>query len=172
MNETINETLNQTLNVTGQEALNQSATLFGYTAPFTTSPTLDIYLLTLVVSLFITLTNKYMTDQVKIKALRKEMKDLQKKVREAMTKDPKKAQKMQQDMMKKNMENMKHTMNPKIMLITMVPLMIVFSFVGKLYSDFGEFFNFLGMTEFGWLGTYIVFSIVNSILMKKILNVA
>lgn len=169
MNSTLNETLNQTLN----ESLTQTnATLMGYSAPFTTGPTLDIYIITLFVALFITLVNKYMSDQVKIKALRKEMKDLQKKMRKEMAKDPQKAQKIQKEIMKKNMENMKHAMNPKIMLITMVPIFIVFTFVGRLYGDSGQFFNFLGWWTWGWLGTYIFFSIINSILLKKLLDVA
>ena len=122
MNETINQTINQT------------ATLFGHSPPFAGNPIIDIFLITLVIVLFTTLINKYMTDQVKIKTLRKEMKELQKKMRETMKTDPKKAQTLQQEIMKKNMENMKHAMNIKVMLITMLPLLVVFSFVGKLYG--------------------------------------
>lgn len=163
MNTTINQTLNQ--------SVVEQTQILGATIPITNSLILDVYLITLLVAVFVTLLNKYMTDQVKIKALRKEMKDLQKKMRAEMTKDPQKAQKLQKQLMQKNMENMKHAMNPKILLMTLFPLLIVFTFVGKLYGPYGEFFN-VGFTTFTWLGTYIVFSLINSILVKKVLDVA
>lgn len=159
----MNETINQTIA--------QAPQILGVATPLTTSPTIDIFLLTIITALFTTIVRKHMTDQSAIRALRKEMKGLQKKMREQMKKDPKKAQVMQQEIMKKNMENMKHEMNPKIMLTTMAPLLVVFFFVKELYGPFGEFFN-LGFTTFGWLGTYIVFSIINSIIIKKLLDVA
>lgn len=162
MNESINETLLQT-----------PTTILGTSAPFTNSPTIDIFLITLIVAVFINLINKYFTDQVKIRALRAEMKELQKKMREKFKTNPQEAQKLQQQIMKKNMENIKHAMNPKIMLITMGPLLIVFTFIGKLYGYLGEFFIIpLFGWNFGWLGTYILFSIINSIIIKKVLNVA
>ena len=113
-----------------------------------------------------------MSDQKKIKALRAEMKVLQKKMRKEMTKDPKKAKIMQSEIMKKNFENMKLAFNPKIMLITMVPLIFIFISVSQFYSPFGDILNVFGLTTFGWLGTYIVFSIINSIVLKKVLDVA
>jgi len=163
--------MNQTINQT----LIEQNTLMGFSAPFTSSATMDIYIITLIVALFITLVNKYLTDQVAIKALRAEMKELQKKMRKVMQKDPQKAQKMQQEIMKKNFENMKHTMNPKVMLITFVPIIIVFTFVGKFYGPFGELMDFpfwFFWQPWEWLGVYIFFSLINSILLKKVLDVA
>lgn len=153
------------------ETINQSVQFLGANVPFLGTPVLDIFILTVLTALFTTLVRKYLTDQVSIKALRLEMKQLQKKLREQMKKDPAKAQILQKEIMKKNMENMKTEFNPKIMLTTMIPLLFVFFLVQQLYSPLGEFFN-LGFTTFGWLGTYIVFSIFNSIIIKKALDVA
>jgi len=162
MSEIINQTINETI----------VPLLMGkYTIPLTSTPTVDIFLLALIGALFTTLVNKYMNDQVKIKALRADMKGLQKKVREMMKKDPKKAQILQKEIMKKNFENMKHTMNPKIMMTTMIPMLVLFFFIRKHYSHFDVILN-LGFTQFGWLGTYIVFSIIASIFLKKVLDVA
>ena len=166
MSFTIN--MNETINQTVVEA----TTLFGQSVPFTNSPAIDIFLITVFVALFITIVNKYMTDQVAIKALRKEMKSMQKNMRELMKKDPKQAQALQKKIMKKNFENMKHSMNPKVMFVTMVPIIAIFSLIGKLYGPLGEFFTPFDLVSWGWLGTYIFFSIINSILMKKALNVA
>lgn len=154
------------------ETLSEIPTVLGQTLPFTASPIIDIFLISLVAALFITLVNKYLSDQIKIKALRKEMKQLQKESKKMMTKDPKKAQALQKEMMKKNFENMKHAMNPKIMMITMIPMLFIFFLIKQYYSGFGEFFTPFGLVSWGWLGTYITFSIVNSIALKKILDVA
>lgn len=168
LNETINQTINQTANVTSTVAPN----LFGLVVPITGSVTLDIYLISLIASLFITLVNKYIGDQAKIKALKAEMKEMRKKQKDIMKeKDPKKMQEFQQKMMAKSMENMKHSMNPKIMLTTMIPMLLLFGAVRVAYGSFGEFLD-LGFTQFGWFGTYFCFSIINSILLKKLLDVA
>jgi len=168
MNTTLNETIAQSINGSAI----QSLTLMGQTLPFTNSPTIDIILITIIASLFITLVNKYMSDQIKIKALRSEMKELQKSMRKEMTKNPEKAKKIQAEIMKKNLENMKHAMNPKIMAITMLPLLVLFMFIRKYYDQFGEFFTPFDLVSWGWLGTYIFFSIISSIIMKKVLDVA
>lgn len=163
MNNTINETLSQ--------VSIQAPQILGMALPLTNSPAVDIFIITIFSSLFVTLINKFFSDQVAIKALRKDMKDLQKKARDAMKNDPKKAQQLQQQIMKKNLENMKHAMNPKIMLMTMLPMLLLFIFVKQYYGAFGNILD-LGFTEFTWLGTYILFSIINSILLKKVLDVA
>lgn len=166
----MNSTINQTV-------ADVSQTFIGMTFPFTNSPAMDIFLMSLVASLFITLVNKYMSDQVKIKALRAEMKELQKKMRGMMAKNPEKAKKLQQEIMKKNMENMKHAFNMKIMMITMLPMLLLFGFISKNYSQFPVIFDFgfsfwFFWQPWGWLGTYLVSSIICSIALKKILNVA
>lgn len=162
---TINQSINETINTTVPKIL-------GYSVPITTDPVIDIFIIALLVSLFVTVINKYMGDQKKIKALKIEMKELRTKQKEIMkTKDPNKMKAIQQEIMKKSMENMKHTMNPKIMLITMAPLFIVLGVIRKSYSPLGDILN-LGFTQFGWLGTYILFSIAWSMIMKKVLDVA
>lgn len=88
-----------------------------------------------------------------------------------MVKDPQKAQAIQQEMMKKSFESMKHAMNPKVLIITMIPMLLLIGLVKNLYSPFGDILN-LGFVQFAWLGTYIVFSIIWSIALKKLLDVA
>jgi len=161
MSEILNQTINETV-----------VPLFlGKTIPILSSPVLDILFLAMLGALFTTLVNKYLGDQVKIKALRADMKKLQKKIREVMKKDPQKAQQLQAEVMKKNFENMKHTMNPKIMIVTMAPMLILLWFIRTHYTHLGEFLN-LGFTHFGWLGTYLTCSIICSIIFKKVFDVA
>ena len=167
----MNETLNATLALAANQTADAVPTIFGSAVPLTFSPVLDIFLIALVGSLFVTLINKYLGDQTRIRALKEEMKDLRKKSREAMMKDPKKAQKIQKEMMQKSMENMKLTMNPKIMLTTMLPMLLILGLVRNLYAPLGDFWD-LGFTTFSWLGTYIIASIIWSLVLKKALNVA
>ena len=170
MTQVINQSINETINQTVQNLTNIQ--FLGMGVPYSGNIILDIYLISLVAAVFITLVNKYMTDQTKIKALRSEMKELRKKQQEVLKKkNPKEMQEFQQKMMAKSMENMKHSMNPKIMLTTMIPMLLLFGAVRVAYGEFGEFLD-LGFTQFGWLGTYICFSILNSIIVKKILDVA
>ncbi len=167
----MNETFNATLALATNQTADALPTILGSTVPLTFSPVLDIFLIALVGSLFVTLINKYLGDQTRIRALKEEMKGLRKKSREVMMKDPKKAQQIQQEMMKKSMENMKLTMNPRIMLTTMLPMLLLLGLVRNLYAPLGDFWD-LGFTTFSWLGTYIVASLIWSILLKKVLNVA
>jgi uncharacterized membrane protein (DUF106 family) len=166
LNSTINSTVNNTINQTAIAAVSAATGL-----PFTGSLILDIYIVSLANSLVVSLINKNFTDQVKVKALKKEVKDLRKKHRELMMKEPKKAQQVQQELMQKSMEQMKHTMNFKVMLITMIPSLIIITLLSRYYGPFGDFWD-LGFTTFGWFGTYLTFAILNSIVVRKILKLA
>lgn len=159
------------INQTAQAVL-QNQQVLGFTIPITGYLALDIFFITLFMALFMTLINKYLTDQIKIKALKKEMKDLQKEMRSIMSKNPSKAQALQSEIFKKNLEHMKQTMSPRVLLVTMLPVLVVFSFVRKIYGPYGEFLHLFGLTSFGWLGTYILFSIGCTLILKKVLDVA
>ncbi len=149
-----------------------SATFLGYAVPFTTYLALDVYVISFLTTSFVVLINKYFSNQTEIKALRSEMKELRKKqIKVLKEKDQKKIEEIQKQMMEKSMQNMKHAWNPKIMLITMVPMILVFGALRSTYGGFGEFLN-LGFTQFGWFGTYFLFSIINSIILRKVFNVA
>lgn len=163
--------MNHSINETAVEVVNQTIPYIGLTVPITGMPWLDIFVVTIFTSLFINLVNKYFTDQVQIRALRQEMKELQKKMRKEMTKDPEKAQKLQKQIFRKNMDHIKHAMNPKVLLITIIPFILLFPFLQIYYTPFGTILSILGL-NLNWFWAYFVFSVINSILLKKILNVA
>lgn len=163
--------LNDSLNTTLQNVTQEIPTFIGLTTPFSYSPLIDIAIISFIAAVFTTLLNKYLTDQVAIKALREEMKKKQKDMRAMMKTNPQKAQKMQMDIMQKNMELMKHSFNFKVMAITLIPMIYVFTQVRSAYAQYPEILN-LGFTTFGWLGTYLILAIVSSIILKKALKVA
>lgn len=139
--------------------------------PFSTGPFLDILIISLIASLFTTLLTKYLTDQTTIKALRAEMKKKQKAMREMLKKNPQKAQAMQNDLMKSNMEIFKHSFSIKMLAITAIPLLYVFTQIRIGYMHYDYIMN-LGFITFGWLGTYLILTIICSIILKKLLDVA
>ena len=168
-NENINQTLAQ--NISQNVSSLEPATFIGLTVPFSYSPLVDLLIVSFIAALFTTLLNKYLTDQVAIKALREEMKKKQKEMKEIMKTNPKAAQTLQMDIMKKNMELFKHSFNFKIMAITLLPMIFIFTQIRSGYNSYEVILD-LGFMSFGWLGTYLILTIICSILLKKVLKVA
>ncbi len=179
INDTINNTIiNTTIenkaeveNSTLDNAIRSADNYLGISYPILFHPLVDIFIISLLVSLFISLMNKKFTDQDEMKRNKVDLKELQKKLKETMKTNPQKAKQYQQELMQKNLANMKNMFNIKLMLITMPIILIVFSFMRVHYAEFGEILN-LGFANFGWFGTYIIFSIVSSIVLKKVLKLA
>lgn len=97
-------------------------------SPLLTLPSwLAILIISAVITIITTLAYKYLTDQNKMKKLKAEMKVYQKKIKELSKDDPKKAMALQQEMMGKNMEMMKHSFRPT--LYTLIPLLIIFGWL-------------------------------------------
>lgn len=127
---------------------------------------LNLFIISFILTGLITLAYKHLTDQNKMKELKAEMKDAQKKMKE-MKDQPGKVMSMQKEAMKKNMEYMKHSMKP--MLFTFVPIIIIFGWLRKYYEALGNPVIFLGLK---WIWVYIIFSIVISIVLRKMLKVS
>ncbi len=129
---------------------------------------LNLFIISSILTGLITLAYKYLTDQTKMKELKDEMKDMQKKMKE-MKDHPDKVMSMQKDAMKKNMEYMKHSMKPT--LFTFVPIIIIFGWLRSFFdaqAAAGTPFSFFGLS---WLWSYIIFSLITSIVLRKIMKV-
>ena len=90
-----------------------------------------ILIISIVISLLITLVYKWVTDQKKMKALKEEQKEYQKKLR-SLRDNPAEMMKVQKEAMKKNMEYMKHSFKPT--LITMLPIILIFGWMSAHLS--------------------------------------
>lgn len=139
-------------------------TVFG---PVMTLPDpLPIAIISFILTLITTLIYKYMTDQEVMKTLKADIKALQgemKKHRE--NKD--KMMHYQKKAMEKNMTYMKHSLKP--MIITFIPIIFIFGWLRSYYDQLGNPDVFFGLS---WLWTYIIFSIVISIGLRKILKIS
>lgn len=87
-------------------------------------PILTILILSFFISLLVTLVYKFLTDQNLMKDLKNEITELQKELK-SLRNNPKKAMKVQSQMMETNSRFMMHSMKPT--LFTFVPIILIFS---------------------------------------------
>ena len=122
-----------------------------------------------------TLVYKYATDQNLMKAMREEIKKLQDEMKLHRT-DPQKLAEIQGKLMPLNMKMMTQSFKP--MILTLVPFVIIFALLGKIYTSMTIIplpFHFplsRLTTGLGWVGTYIIFSMIFTTVFRKALKVS
>lgn len=139
--------------------------LFGWAVAM--SPLVGIIFVSFVLSLLSTISWKYLTDQVLLKELRTKTKNMQAQLKEHKS-NPEKLKELNSKMTKEHFEIMKtqYKQSIKPMLATLVPFALAFVWIRKTYEPFGDIFLSLG-----GIGTYIVFSIVFSMVLRKLMKV-
>ena len=134
----------------------------------------SIFLISVILSLLVTLAYKYMTDQTLMKELKQQLKKSQQRIKEAKG-DPEKMMAIQKESMHTNMKYMTQSMKP--MIVTMIPFLIIFAWLRSIFA--GLVIIPLGFhvplssfeTGLGWVGTYIIFSMIFTTLFRKLLKV-
>lgn len=128
---------------------------------------IGMILIVLIISLIMTLFQKYMTDQ---KAL-KELKGEQKKLQEEMKKhkdNPKKLMEFNQKQMELFWKMWPMTMRP--LVYTGVPIVLFFRWFNDYFSSSAfEGFRFLGF--FSWFWYYFILTIIFSMILRKLMDV-
>ncbi|OYT41536.1 hypothetical protein B6U80_01185 [Candidatus Pacearchaeota archaeon ex4484_26] len=132
-------------------------------------PAVFMIVISFIISIFITLIYKYATNQQEMKRLKDELKELQKKAKEHKN-EPEKVLEIQKELASKNLEYMKHSFKP--MIYTFIPIIIVFWWLKGLYQDFGTILTipFVGW-GLNWIWTYIIFSFIFSLIVRKAVKV-
>nr|MBA4404924.1 hypothetical protein [Nanoarchaeum sp.] len=128
------------------------------------NPVFGLFFITLILTLIVTIIYKYATDQKKQKMAKEEMKMIRgdmKKYKE----DPKKVMEFQKRAMELSMEQMKNSFKP--MLITFIPLVIIFAWLKITYEPLT--LNLVGIHS--WLLIYIIFSLILSPILRKVMKV-
>jgi uncharacterized membrane protein (DUF106 family) len=128
--------------------------------------TYGMIIIILIISLFMTLLQKYATDQKTIKRLKDEQKELQKNMKEYKN-HPEKLIEMQKNTFPLTIELMKHSMRP--MIYTGVPLILFFRWFMDFFAIIGDY-KFFGLLSWFWF--YLIGSMIFSIILRKILKVA
>ena len=122
-------------------------------------PTTSIILFGLAISFLISLVNYFMLDKERMRELKKKQKDIQAEMK-THKENPEKVMALQKEMMSHAMESMKHSFKP--MLITIIPILIFFSFIKGVYTT-----TIIAKT---WIWWYIGSSIVGSIIFRKVFD--
>lgn len=124
-------------------------------------PKASIILVSFAITLVMTLITKHLTDQRRIKELRKRAKEHQAKFKEIRKGgDMEEMKKVQSLMMEENMELMRHSMKP--LMYTAIPLLLVFWGIRKTFDPLLA----------SWLWWYIGTSILSSIVLRKAMDVS
>lgn len=137
--------------------------LFGWALDI--SPVVGLIVVTFVATLLVTLAYKYLTDQVKMKELKETMKTMQKEVKQYKD-DPTKMMQHNKEIMSKNLEYFKQSWKP--MVFTMIPFIVMFGWLRTTYDPIT--LNFLGIFD-NWFWVYFIFSIIFSMILRKIMKV-
>jgi len=137
------------------------------------SPLLSMIIITFLITLIVTIIYKYLSNQSEIKTAKEETKIFQKELKKHKD-NPQKMMELNQEIMKRSAVLMKNSFKPT--LITFIPIIIIFGWLSKTFKDSGNMIQWgfsvpIFGTGWGWLGTYIVSSIIFSIILRKIMKV-
>src|SRR3989338_1531724 len=133
--------------------------LFNWTTEF--GPLWGVIIVAGIITLITTLVYKYFTDQKALKKIKEDHKDLQEEMKKHKENPAKMAELQKQLLQKGLIEPMKHQLKP--LLITFIPFILIFGWLKTTYQSSGDM-----LFGFGWFGTYIIFSIIFSIILRKV----
>ncbi len=130
-------------------------------------PFLGLIIVVLIINLLITIIHKYTTDQKALKEIREKNKEIQTQMKEAQkNKDQEKISALSKQSFAQMSDQFKHSFSS--MGYTAIPLILFFRWFGDFFTTLGNPKIFIG---FGWFGTYFIFSIIFSTILRKILKV-
>lgn len=139
--------------------------LFGWAVAI--SPLVGIIFVSFVLSLLSTLSWKYLTDQILLKELREKTKALHAQVKNNKD-NPAKLKEINSKMAKENLESLKlqYKQSIKPMIATLIPFAFAFSWIRNNSAFQADIF-----LSFGGVGSYIIFSIIFSMILRKAMKV-
>jgi len=122
------------------------------------NPKLSIALFSIIVTLISTVAQKLLTNQKHLKTLKDRQKEIQKELKKC--KEPKVLQELNSELMSSTGQMFKSSMKP--MFVTMIPFLILFSWLRRIYIPL------LGSS---WIWYYLGFSIISSLIFRKLFKV-
>ncbi len=132
------------------------------------TPVRAILLLSIILSLFVTLVYRFATDQVLMKELKKDLAKYQEQMK-LHKNDLQKMTEIQKQAMQVNTRYMKQSFKP--MFITLIPFFIIFAWLKGIYGTTIVIPLSFWPGHLGWVGVYIIFSLIYSSVLRKILNI-
>ncbi len=123
------------------------------------NPKVSIAIFSIIVTTLSTLAQKWLTNQEHLKSLKKRQKEIQKELRGC--KDQCLMKELNAEMMKITGVMFKSSMKP--MFATIIPFLILFAWLRSIYVP---------VMGNGWIWYYIGYSVVASIVLRKVFKVA
>ena len=127
------------------------------------SPLAGLLVISFLLTLLISLSYKFLTDQKLMKDHKDEIKELQKELK-SLKDNPEKMMAKQKELMEKNLKMMKHNFKP--MLFTFIPLIIIFGWLRTTYTPMGKLI--FGLS---WFWIYLITAVIFSIIIRKLLKI-
>lgn len=132
----------------------------------------NIIIISFFLTLLVNLSVKFLSDQNKMKVLKEETKSLSEEMKKFKN-EPQKYLELQKKVMQSNLEYMRHSMWPT--MFTLLPLLVIFNWLRNTFPSGEKLINFpftlpLIGSGLGWLGTYIICSIIFNIILRKLLK--
>ena len=123
------------------------------------NPKVSIAVFSVIVTLISTLVQKHFTDQEHLKSLKKRQKEIQNEIKKA--KEPSVMQELNAEMLQLTGVMFKKSMKP--MFVTMIPFLLLFTWLRSVYVP---------LMGNGWIWYYLGYSVLASIVLRKVLKVA
>jgi len=130
-----------------------------FTEMMVSNPKISIAVFSVLVTFLSTLAQKWLTNQEHLKSLKKRQKEIQKELRGC--KDQCLMKELNSEMMKLTGVMFKSSMKP--MFATIIPFLILFAWLRGIYVP---------VMGNSWIWYYIGYSLVASIVLRKVLKVA
>ncbi|HIH14228.1 MAG TPA: DUF106 domain-containing protein [Nanoarchaeota archaeon] len=132
------------------------------------NPLLSISLISIILALATTLIYKYATDQSMLKQIREDTKKYQEQLKTHKG-DPQKMLEIQNQMMPLQSKMMMQSFKP--MLITIIPFIIIFKLLGDVYTTLIVIPLSFWPGHLGWIGVYVIVSMIFTTIFRKALKV-
>ena len=123
------------------------------------NPRISIILVSILASLFISAVQYFVMDKDKMRDLKAKQKALNAEMK-LHKENPQKMMELQKELLGHSMESMKHSFKP--MLITTIPLLLLFAFINPIYTD--------SIIAGSWFWYYFISAIASSIVFRKLFN--
>lgn len=132
------------------------------------NPLLSLILTSAMITFISTLLMKHFTDQEHIKSLKKRQKELQKEIKESQKKKEfTKLEELNKELIDLSLSLMKASFSIKMMLITFIPFILIFTWLKGIYNGVDETGDPLLKWWFLWyIGSAIFFSSIYRKLFK------
>ena len=128
------------------------------TEVMTANPKVSIAVFSVIVTLISTLAHKWLTNQEHLKSLKARQKEIQKELKGC--KDGCKMKELNAELMKLTGVMFKSSMKP--MFVTIIPFLLLFYWLRGVYDPILS----------SWIWYYIGYSVVASIILRKVMKVA